>query len=77
MHGIFEKDDSLIHAGLGAATALVSPYLALAYGVYQFAEAQSSSTPGKCPNFIVQGVEYAIGYFGILLVYQTYTDLQY
>lgn len=72
---LLQTPESLVHVALGAATAYYSPWLALGYGVYQYSN--NSTTSGGCPGYIVQGVEYGLGYFGALLAYETFTQLSY
>ena len=66
---------SILHVAAGAATAyLASPWLAAAYAAYPYVAGDPSD---NCPNSVVQGAEYAIGYFGVLLFLQTYAGLSY
>ncbi len=66
--------ESVLHAGLGAYVAVTgNNWVHAAYLLYVWAQPDED----KCPNNIVQGAEYALGYFGVLLLLQTYGGLQY
>jgi len=72
-----QSPDSWMHVGAGMATAFVSPWLSVPYGAYLVSKSSSQAATPGCPNYIVQGVEYGLGYFGALLAYQTFTNLNY
>lgn len=79
MHGttVFSSPESFVHAAIGAASFVVSPYIFVPYAVYQYSNAGDKDAPLKCPNYAIQGVEYGLGYFGALLAYETFTSLSY
>lgn len=52
------RSDSIVHVGLGVATAFTAPIAAAAYGVYLW---NSDGGGGDCSTFI-QGMEYGAGY---------------
>ncbi len=66
----------MLHTGLGAFAAYTgNNWINSAYALYVWS-AHTDADP-QCPNNIVQGAEYALGYFGVLLLLQTYGGLQY
>ncbi len=76
MHKALLSDSaSILHVAAGAATAyFAAPWMAVAYAAYPYV---SGADDNNCPNSIVQGAEYALGYFGVLLLLQTYAGLSY
>ena len=68
-NGLFRRPESLVHFALGGATALYSTNLALVYGGVQYVRASNDgSGNGGCSSYILQGAEYALGYFGVQLL---------
>jgi hypothetical protein len=68
--------ESLLHVSLGALTVYTQNYwIAPALVLYRYGTATDDDT-ANCPNYIVQGAEYAAGYFGVMLLYQLYGGLQ-
>lgn len=68
--------ESLLHVSLGALSVYSGAYwIGPALVVYRYATASDADAP-NCPNYIVQGAEYAAGYFGVMLLYQLYGGLQ-
>lgn len=66
------RADSPIHVGLGVATAVAAPILALPYGVYLW----RSYDGGGCGSAFVQGLEYGAGYvLGAFLIGQIFPVL--
>jgi len=75
---LMQRSDSWLHFALGAASAVTSPYAVAAYGAAQVVGAFDNGGGGSgCPNSVLQGAEYGLGYFAILLAFQTYTSLSY
>jgi hypothetical protein len=83
MHGskrrqLFVTPESYVHAGLGVASFFVSPLLVVPYAAYQYSNSSGGGGGGddQCKSTL-HGLEYGIGYFGALLLYQYFLGLQY
>lgn len=69
---VFRRSDSIIHVGLGVATAVVGPILAVPYGLYLW----NRDSGGSDCSVFVQGIEYGAGYvIGSYLIGQLFAGI--
>lgn len=69
---LLQRSDSLFHVASGVATAIISPLLAVPYGVHLWRGGfrdDLRDSPQCDTQSVVYGFEYAIGYFAVQYLY--------
>ncbi len=63
------------HYLLGAVSPFVSPYAPAAYAGVQYVRWKNDPrlSAGSCNSYMVEGAEYAIGYFGVQYLFQFFS----